>query len=502
MSSVRVRIAPSPTGSPHVGTAYMGLFNYAFAKSQSGQFILRIEDTDQTRSRPEYETGIFEALKWIGLSWDEGPDIGGPKGPYRQSERTGLYREYTQQLLDNGSAYRCFCTPERLTQMRARMREEKISGGYDGHCRNLPEDEIQKKLNDGLPFVVRLKVPQDGDCTIQDRFRGSITYPLNGIDDQILMKSDRFPTYHLANVVDDHLMDVSHVIRGEEWLPSTPKHILLYRAFGWDPPEFIHLPLLLNPDGSKLSKRKNPTSLTYYQHAGYLPESLLNYLCLMSYSRPNQEEKFTLSEFVSDFDIDRISMGGSVFDLQKLKWLTGRYIREEYSSDALWDLYKKWRLNDDFMKRMIPMMTNRMQTLGDLIPACSFLLATEIEYEPELLIPKKRNMEEIIPVLQTLVFQFEGMTEWSVESIEKALREVSDYWDWPIRDITRILFVAMMGRPVGPPLFESMQILGIHMARRRLLNALELTGGMGRKKLKKLEKSWQQRDTEVSGQTL
>ncbi|MBN1356749.1 glutamate--tRNA ligase [bacterium] len=493
MSTVKVRIAPSPTGSPHVGTAYMGLFNYAFARSRNGKFILRIEDTDQTRSRSEYETGIFNALHWIGLTWDEGPDVGGPNGPYRQSERTELYRTHARMLLDNGSAYHCFCTPQRLAEMRERMAAEKISGGYDGHCRNLPETEVREKLDRGDPFVIRMKVPESGECVVHDRLRGEIRYQLDGIDDQILLKSDRFPTYHLANVVDDHLMQITHVIRGEEWLPSTPKHILLYRAFGWDPPEFIHMPLLLNPDGSKLSKRKNPTAIDYYRDAGYLPEALLNYLGLMSYSRPNQEEKFTLEEFVSDFDIDRISLGGAVFDLKKLKWLTGRYIRENHLPDDLWNRYKQWRLNDGFLVRMLPMMMNRLQTLGDLIPACAFLLATDIEYETELLKPQNRSLEEIAPVLQTLAFQFETRSEWTAAGIERDVNETARFWNWPIRDVTRILFVAVMGREIGPPLFESMEILGSNMSRRRLMNALDAAGGLGRKKLKALEKRWIER---------
>lgn len=325
---VRVRIAPSPTGAPHLGTAYIALFNQVFAKSKQGKFILRIEDTDQTRSHPLYEKYILDALKWVGLTWDEGPDVGGDYGPYRQSERTDIYKKHAEMLLEKGAAYRCFCTPERLNEMRAECRKQKKNPMYDGKCKALTEKDIAENLAQKLPFVVRLNVPAEGECVVSDRLRGEVRYNFKEVDDQVLIKSDGFPTYHLANVVDDYLMKVTHVIRGEEWLPSTPKHILLYDLLGWEKPEFIHMPLLLNPDGSKLSKRKNPTSIFYYRDGGFLAEALLNYLGRMGYSRPNGEEQFTLSEMTEDFNIDRISLGGSVFDIKKLKWLSGTYIQK------------------------------------------------------------------------------------------------------------------------------------------------------------------------------
>jgi glutamyl-tRNA synthetase len=493
MSEVRVRIAPSPTGSPHVGTAYMGLFNYAFAKSHGGKFVLRIEDTDQTRSRKEYETGIFNALRWLGLSWDEGPDTGGPCVPYRQSERTEIYREHAQKLLDSGAAYRCFCSESRLAELRARQREEKGQFGYDGFCRNLPAEEIEQKLRDELPHVVRLKIPHDTTCVFKDRLHGEVSYDNSGIDDQILLKSDRFPTYHLANVVDDHLMGITHIIRGEEWLPSTPKHVLLYQAFGWAMPEFIHMPLLLNPDGSKLSKRKNPTSVNYYRDAGFLPQTLLNYLGLMSYSRPNQEEKFTLEEFVSDFNIDRISLGGSIFDLKKLTWLNGRYIRENYDPQSLLREMRSWRMNDEYFTALVAMMQNRMETLGDIFPKCSFAFLRDVEFEAETLVPKDRTIQEIPGVLQTALYMIDGITDWNAAGIEAAIHEVVEFWQWPIRDVTGVLFVALTGSKVAPPLYDSMALLGSDLVRRRLLEALEKAGGIGKKKEAELEKRWKTR---------
>lgn len=490
--SVRVRIAPSPTGSPHVGTGYMALFNLAFARVQKGSFVLRIEDTDQTRSREEYETAIFRALRWLGIDWDEGPDNGGPVGPYRQSERTDIYRRHVDELLASGRAYHCFCTSRRLDEMRAHQRANKLPEGYDGHCRNLSENEVKRRLESGEPSVVRLQVPDEGTCIMKDRLRGEIRYDYRQIDDQILLKSDGFPTYHLANVVDDHLMGITHVIRGEEWVPSTPKHILLYQAFNWDLPEFIHLPLLLNPDGSKLSKRKNPTSIDYYRDAGFLPEALLNYLGLMSYSRPDQEEKFSLEAFISDFDIQRISLGGSIFDLQKLRWLNARYIREDHSPETLWKCLADWRLNPDFMAKMVPMMQPRMHTLGDLIPACAFLLTTDVEYAVEDLVPKKRTVAELPEMLQIAALQLDRVEHWTATELQVSLEQVAAFLEWPIRDVTAVLFVAVTGVKVAPPLYESMTLLGKDMSRRRILNALTLTGGLGRKKLKKLESRWNQ----------
>ena len=316
MSEVRVRLAPSPTGPPHVGTAYTALFNLAFARKHGGKFILRIEDTDQTRSRPEYEKRLMDALRWLGIDWDEGPDIGGPHAPYRQSERLEIYQKYARQLVDQGHAYYCFCTSERLAELRAEQRRNKQQQlGYDGHCRELPAAEVEEKLDQGLPSVVRLMVPDEGICVLQDVLRGDISFEYRLLDDQILLKSDGFPTYHLAVVVDDHLMGITHVIRGEDWIPSAPKHLLLYQRFGWAPPVYVHQPLLLNPDGSKLSKRRNPTSIDYYRRAGYLGPALRNFLGLMTIAPPGEEDKFSLEKMIEHFDLSRIRLGGCIFDL-------------------------------------------------------------------------------------------------------------------------------------------------------------------------------------------
>ncbi|HET8902596.1 MAG TPA: glutamate--tRNA ligase, partial [Saccharospirillum sp.] len=283
MTKIRTRIAPSPTGDPHVGTAYIALFNRAFAKSQGGEFILRIEDTDQVRSTPESEAAILSSLNWLGLSWDEGPDCGGPHGPYRQSDRKAIYQDHAQTLLDNGHAFHCFCTSERLEEMRKHQQETGQSG-YDGHCLKLSAEEVKTRLDAGEASVVRMKVPETGQCEVADLLRDPIEIEWSQIDMQVLLKSDGMPTYHLACVVDDHLMEISHVLRGEEWISSTPKQILLYQYFGWEPPVFCHLPLLRNADKSKLSKRKNPTSIDYYHSLGILPEALINFLGMMGWT--------------------------------------------------------------------------------------------------------------------------------------------------------------------------------------------------------------------------
>jgi len=324
---VKVRIAPSPTGDPHVGTAYIGLFNFAYAKHNGGEFILRIEDTDRTRFSADSEQQIFDAMKWLGLYYDEGPDVGGDFGPYRQSERMGMYKKYADMLVDNGGAYCCFCTQERLTSLRERQVAMNQAPGYDGHCRKLTKEEVEQKKANNEPYIIRLKMPYDGQTIVKDMLRGDIVFENSKIDDQVLLKSDGFPTYHLANIVDDHLMGITDVIRAEEWIASTPKHVQLYKAFGWEEPKWYHMPLLRNADKTKISKRKNPVSLNYYRQEGYLKEAMLNFLALMGWSMPEDKEIFTLDEMINNFTFDRISLGGPVFDLVKLGWVNNHHMR-------------------------------------------------------------------------------------------------------------------------------------------------------------------------------
>lgn len=497
MSDVRVRVAPSPTGAPHLGTAFIALFNQLFARAHGGRLLLRIEDTDQSRSRPEHEQSLCAALSWLGLTWDEGPDIGGDTGPYRQSERLDIYAQYADQLVDSGHAYYSFVGADELAAWRAAGQRAGEPPPYAAE-RDADPGAARDRAATNEPSVIRMKMPQEGQCIVKDVLRDPISFELANLDDQILLKSDGFPTYHLAVVVDDHLMGVSHVIRGEEWINSTPKHLLLYDWFGWQPPIHAHLPLLLNPDRSKMSKRRNPTSIDYYRRAGFLPAALLNYLALMAYPpQPTKEgegeEKFDLESLAGRFDLQQINLGGSVFDLEKLRWLNGRYLREDMDATQVLGALKDWALNDTSFGAIIPLMQSRMETLGDFLPRCAFLFAADVETDAESMLPKGRGAEETAQVLQTAIWALETVDPWATEGVEAAVRGVATHWDWPVRDVTRPLYVAMMGQPVGPPLFDSIALLGTDMARARLQKAVDVLGGVSKKKAKSLEKSWSTR---------
>ncbi|CAM2069048.1 glutamate--tRNA ligase [Sulfidibacter corallicola] len=486
----RVRIAPSPTGSPHVGTAYIALYNYCFAKSRGGQFVLRIEDTDQSRSKPVYEEMILNALRWTGLSWDEGPDVGGPHGPYRQSERTEIYREHLTRLLDAGHAYKCFCTPQRLEALREEQRAAGAHIGYDGLCGRLEPAEIAAREAENLPYTVRMRIPDDGVCTVQDPLRGEVEFEYRLIDHQVLMKSDGFPTYHLANVVDDHLMGITHVIRGEEWLPSLPKHILLYEYFGWQAPQVIHLPLLRNEDGSKLSKRKNPTSILYYRDLGILPKALLNFLGTMAYSQPDGAEVFSLDEMVASFDIQRMSLGGPIFTLDKLNWLNQKHVAT-LSEDEILTHLKEWRFNDDFLRRLIPVMSKRIHKLGDFMKHCDFFFYSDLAYDKALLAPKGKEPEDTRDFLQKLVWELEKVVDFQKEALEAAIVKVAQIHGWNLRQATHAVRVAVTGKTVAPPMFEVLEIVGSDVSRNRMMQAIQALGPLGKKKLKKLQEQFQ-----------
>ena len=494
---IRTRIAPSPTGAPHIGTAYIALFNYAFAKNNGGDFILRIEDTDQTRSTPESETAILEALRWVGLPWDEGPDTGGGFGPYRQSERTDIYREHCFRLVEEGKAYPCFCTSERLNDLRRRQEEEKSDRqGYDGLCASIDPQEARRRMDAGEPYVIRLKVPTDGECSFNDELRGAITIPWNTIDDQILLKSDGFPTYHLANVVDDHLMEISHVIRGEEWISSTPKHVLLYEAFGWEAPRFAHLPLLRNPDKSKLSKRKNPTGILYYRRAGFLPEALINFLGLMAYSPADGEEMFSLEKMTEEFNLERVSLGGPIFDFRKLQAFNARYIRN-LSSEELLQRMRQWLLNDETLLQLIPLAQPRLDQLTDFIPMTTFVFSDKLEYDYELLLKADEDPARAVQLLRIAQWELEKNTDWNAESIRAVFNRISENENIKFKKLLSIFFVAISGKPVSLPLFDTMKTLGRDMSLRRIQYAVDLLEqnnlGMGKKKLKKLTKDYNSR---------
>ena len=487
--TVRTRVAPSPTGDPHVGTAYMALFNRVFAKSQGGRFILRIEDTDQARSSQASEQAIFDALRWTGLDWDEGPDVGGEFGPYRQSERLGIYRDHAEKLLQSGAAFPCFCTPERLAEVRREQQARGETPRYDGHCQGLDPEQAAARIAQGEAHVVRLRVPDEGDCRFVDGLRGEITIPWRQVDSQVLIKSDGFPTYHLAVVVDDHLMRISHVLRGEEWISSFPKHQLLYDAFDWPMPAHYHLPLLRNPDRSKLSKRKNPTGLNYYRRTGYLPEALLNYLGLMGYSMPDERELFTVDEMTAAFDLDRVSMGGPVFDLAKLDWMNGQYIRA-LSPDQFMDRVADWALNRDNLASIAPLVQTRTERLIDILPQVDYLLGeraalTAADFEHKTLRP-----EDCRRILDHVSRRMETVDDWQRDALYAAIKSLADSMDIKMRDFLRPLFIAVSGRAVTLPLFDSLAYLGRDLVRSRLRSAIEALGGVSKKEGKRLERSY------------
>ncbi len=474
---MRTRIAPSPTGDPHVGTAYVALFNYALAKKHGGQFLLRIEDTDRQRSHPQSERMIFEALHWLGLSWDEGPDVGGPHGPYRQSERSAIYREHAEILVRKGAAYPCFCTPERLVALREEQKQAKAALlGYDGLCRRVaPADASRRRASEA--HVIRLAMPDADSMSVRDLLRGELRFERPQMDDQVLLKSDGFPTYHLANVVDDHLMQISHVMRAEEWLSSLPKHFRLYEAFGWDAPEFCHLPLLRNADKSKISKRKNPVSLNHYRRAGYLPEALLNFLALLSYSMPGEREEFTLAEFVAGFDLARISLGGPVFDLEKLTWLNGRYLRRLTSEQTIARLHGHL-MSDAYLGAVIPLVRERVDTLEAFYDYAAFFFQGELSYDEAAraaLVPKQRTPAETAKLLRALLEEhLDPLLDWQAAGLEAALQASAEKAGWPAKDLFMSVRVAATGRTATPPLFETLAVLGKEICRRRLRRAAEL----------------------------
>ncbi len=487
---IRTRIAPSPTGDPHVGTGYIALFNYCLAEKLGGEFILRIEDTDQVRSTKESEEKILSSLKWMGLNWAEGPDVGGPHGPYRQSERSEIYKKHCDILLEKEHAFRCFCTSERLAEVRAQQREAKSFLGYDGHCLSISKEDSQARAQKE-DFVVRLKVPREGVCVVDDHFRGTIEFEWATVDMQVLMKSDGLPTYHLANVVDDHLMKITHVMRGEEWINSAPKHLLLYQYFGWEAPKLLHLPLLRNPDKSKLSKRKNPTSISYYERAGFLPEALMNYLGMMAFSMPDDQEKFTLAEMVASFDLERVSLGGPVFDVDKLTWLNGRYIREDLDVKAFAKRIQDWALNEEYLLKIAPLVQQRVDTFGDLGFLSAFFFADEVKPTEEALkASTKKDDETLLRIFQFGLWRLEALKSWKSEDIQEVFKNLATDMDLKIRDVVKPYFVAISGAASSTPLFDSMEVLGADLSRIRVRKAIDVLGGVSKKAAKRLEKEY------------
>ncbi|MBV8490588.1 MAG: glutamate--tRNA ligase [Candidatus Eremiobacteraeota bacterium] len=474
---VRTRIAPSPTGDPHVGTAYVALVCYCFARKHGGEFVLRIEDTDQARSTAESERAILDALHWCGLNWDEGPDVGGPHGPYRQSERSAIYREYVDKLLASGHAFKCFCTPARLEEMRVAQRAAGHPSRYDGLCLTYSAQDVAKREAAGEPYVVRMRVPDEGICVVDDLRRGAIEFEWKSIDMQVLMKSDGLPTYHLANVVDDHLMEITHVFRGEEWVSSAPKHLLLYQYFGWQPPKIMHLPLLRNPDKSKLSKRKNPTGILFYKRMGYLPEALLNFLGLLANApHEGEDELMDLTKLVQRFEVEHVPVGGPVFDVAKLDWLNGRYIREKLDPHTFAQRVTQWAMTPERLDRIGALAQPRIERLSDLGLLLAFLFAGRLPVKADELRAGKLDDAEMRKAFHLALANLELLTVWNVFGIEDVLKRIAEALGKKPREVARPFYVAITGSPTSIPLYDSMELLGREIVRERLRGALELLG--------------------------
>lgn len=487
--SVRTRVAPSPTGTPHLGTAYIALFNKAFAEQQGGDFILRIEDSDAARSTVQSESDILDALMWLNLHWDEGPDIGGPSGPYRVSERLPTYEAHARELIQAGGAFRCFCTPERLDEVRREQQRNGQTPKYDGHCLTLSEDEIKRRVDAGEPHVIRLRVPESGDCVFTDQIRGEISIPWEQVDMQVLVKSDGFPTYHLCATVDDHLMGITHILRGEEWISSCPKHVLIYEYFGWQFQELFHLPLLRNKDQSKMSKRKNPTGVNYYRDRGYLPEALLNYLATMGWSMPDEREQFSYADFAENLDLRRVTPRGPVFDVEKLDWLNGCYIRD-LSDDEFRKRFASWAGDASSVQKIVSMLKERTERFDQVLPQVDYLVGDRQAIDMNDFDHRTLSHEDVVKILDFSVRSLESVSTWQSDEIGATLRDTAEQCGYEVRDFVAPLFVALSGRKVALPLFDSIEVLGVNLSRARLRSAIEILGGISNKKLKKLDKEW------------
>lgn len=470
-AEVRVRVAPSPTGDPHVGLGYIMLFNTVFAKKHGGKIVLRIEDTDQKRSRESSEQAIFDSLRWLGLHWDEGPDVGGPFGPYRQSERSHIHREHADQLVAKGAAYACFCTEERLNEVRQTQKAAGKTTSYDRHCRELPSAEVVRLKEAATPYVIRLKMPLHGASNFIDELRGEIHFEYEQMDDQVLIKSDGFPTYHLANVVDDHLMQISHVMRAEEWINSTPKHMVLYSAFGWNPPKFIHMPLLRNADKSKISKRKNPVSLTYYRRKGILPEAMVNFLALMGWSYSADQEIFTMQQMIERWELKQIHLGGPVFDMKKLVWLNGHYMHR-MDEDAFVAHMRNEIFSAAYLKKLKPLVLERMETFDQFADKNAFFFNGGLNLDIAHLVPKGREKADLKAAFSSLVELLDELYTWNALAIKALLDQHLAGLGWKPKEYFMPLRLATTGRADSPPLVETLEVLGRDIVRARLRDAI------------------------------
>ncbi len=480
--SVRVRYAPSPTGLQHIGSARTALYNYLFARSREGTFVLRIEDTDRERFAPEALQDIYDSYSWLGVSWDEGPDVGGPCVPYFQSQRLELYRRHAEELVEKGAAYRCYCSPQRLESLRKEQQEKKLPIGYDRKCRTLSPGERREAEARGVVPVIRLKVPLDEASTYTDLLLGTITVANRELNpDPVMIKSDGFPTYHMANVVDDHLMEITHVMRAQDWLPSTPLHLVIYRAFGWDPPAFCHLPLVMGKDGQKLSKRHGATSVREFRSQGYLPEAVVNYLALVGWSFDDSREFFSLSELAELFSLERLNKSPAVFDYQKLDWYNGSYIRRKSPAELaalIAPVLKEAGLlkgepgEEELVGGIVPLIRERVKVLAEVPGMVRYLFEDPPPPAVEDLVPKKMDASRALLALERAASALAGLSA-SDEENEARFRALAEELGMKLGDLLMPLRVAVTGSRVSPPLFGSIRLIGTARAQERAARAAE-----------------------------
>ena len=465
MDKVRVRFAPSPTGFAHIGNMRNAAFDWLLKQHIGGAFILRIEDTDRARLVEGALEEIFESLRWLGIKWDEGPEVGGPHAPYFQSERLELYDRYVKQLLEQGDAYRCFCTSERLAEMRKGQEAQKQSTGYDRFCLDLSPEETQEKLGEGLCGVIRFKVPQEGMTAFKDEVRKEITFENRLLDDFVILKSDGFPTYHFASVVDDHLMEISHVIRSEEWISSTPKHVLLYAALGWEPPKWVHPPLILGPDRSKLSKRHGAVRFLDYKERGFLPEAMMNFIAMLGWSPGEEQEIYSVQELIDRFAIEGIVDHPVIFDIQKAEWMNGIYIRacdlDRLTALCLPFLQEVGLIPEslEYARSVVALEQERLKVLSDIVEAARFFFEAEPDYDEKGM--KKWLSQDYVPdLIRKLIARLQDLLEFTIEGIEESVRLAGEEMQLSGGQVIHPVRMAVTGRTVGPGLFETMAVLG------------------------------------------
>jgi glutamyl-tRNA synthetase len=474
-TSVRLRFAPSPTGYPHLGNIRTALFNWLFARHHGGQFILRIEDTDITRKVEGAVEVILDSLQWLGLNWDE--------GPYFQSQRLPTYHEIVHRLLEEGHAYLCYCSPERLEKMRQEQAKRRQPPKYDRHCRDLTQHERKQLEATGITPVIRFKTPLEGETTFHDLIRGPVTFKHDVLDDFVLLKSDSYPTYHLASIVDDHLMAISHVLRADEWLSSTPRHMLLYQALNWQAPEFAHLPMILGPDRAKLSKRHGATTITEYQNQGYLPNAIVNFLALLGWSLDDRTELLSQEELIKHFSLERVGKTAAIFNKDKLEWMNGVYLRKlslrEFVQQALPFLNRnlsksiKRPLDSNYVSQVLSLVQERAKTLAEVPQLACFFFLDELQYDTSLLLSGKLDAQSATKAIKAALQKLEEVTTWDATTLESILRPLATELKLDTRELFGLLRIAVTGRTAAPPLFQTMAVLGEEKCLKRFDTALQ-----------------------------